>query len=507
MSRIRIYARNAMANWIGFGANVVVTFFLTPFVVHSLGDTRYGTWSLLVSMVGYLGVMDVGVRASLGRFVNYYQGKGDPDSANAIISTAVVFFVVCGLVALVAGGVIALALPALFPKIPAHLLGESRISLLLISAAVGANFISVVFLVVLQSCERFGLINAIMMLGLGLRAGLTVWVLLSGYGLGALAAVQLGATVLQATLGGLTSRKVWPVLKIRRRLASWLRFREIIAFSVWTFIGVCVWQLLGLADMVIITNVISPAAVTFYSLGLMFRQRAGDVVSQAGRVTVPELQRLCAREDFHGVRWMVLRSANMNVVLFIGLLGGIVFLGDDFVCLWMGSGYESVYNVAVILLAGAVGAVAVGPGATVGAALNKVRIRACLSIAALVLNVGCSLGLVYGFGLGVEGVALGTTISMWLLFPLHLGLLLRWTHMPLRDYLRQAVLWLAMAGVYAGVCFLADRLPLPETWLGFLGRVAIALAAYVPVAWRLGLNAEDRQRVLDRFRRSGKLKP
>lgn len=42
MSKAGIYARNLAANWIGYGANPVVMFFLSPFVVRSLGDTAYG---------------------------------------------------------------------------------------------------------------------------------------------------------------------------------------------------------------------------------------------------------------------------------------------------------------------------------------------------------------------------------------------------------------------------------------------------------------------------------
>ena len=46
MSKARIYARNLAANWIGYGANLVVMFFLSPFVVHSLENAGHGVWFL-----------------------------------------------------------------------------------------------------------------------------------------------------------------------------------------------------------------------------------------------------------------------------------------------------------------------------------------------------------------------------------------------------------------------------------------------------------------------------
>ena len=71
MSKSRIYARNLGANWIGYGANLAVMFFMSPFVVHSLGNARYGVWTLLTSLTGYLGLVDIGVRGGTGRYINY----------------------------------------------------------------------------------------------------------------------------------------------------------------------------------------------------------------------------------------------------------------------------------------------------------------------------------------------------------------------------------------------------------------------------------------------------
>ena len=61
VNRSRI-TRNAVANFAGFAATVAVTFFLTPFVIGSLGEVRYGVWTLMLSVTGYYGVLDVGLR-------------------------------------------------------------------------------------------------------------------------------------------------------------------------------------------------------------------------------------------------------------------------------------------------------------------------------------------------------------------------------------------------------------------------------------------------------------
>ena len=57
---------NAFASWGAFLYVAAIGFFLSPIVVNSLGTTSYGVWSLLVTVVGYLGLLDFGVRGAVG---------------------------------------------------------------------------------------------------------------------------------------------------------------------------------------------------------------------------------------------------------------------------------------------------------------------------------------------------------------------------------------------------------------------------------------------------------
>ena len=92
MSKAHIYARNLGANWIGLGANLAVTFFMFRFMVHSLGDSRYGVWTLLTSLTGYLGLVDIGVRGGTGRYINYYLGRGQEEEVSDVVSTSLLFY-------------------------------------------------------------------------------------------------------------------------------------------------------------------------------------------------------------------------------------------------------------------------------------------------------------------------------------------------------------------------------------------------------------------------------
>ncbi|MBW2186470.1 MAG: polysaccharide biosynthesis protein, partial [Deltaproteobacteria bacterium] len=74
MTSAKVITRNLFANWIGHGSNLVVMFFLSPFIVHTLGVTQYGVWQILTVLTGYMGILDLGVRASTGRYIILYLG-------------------------------------------------------------------------------------------------------------------------------------------------------------------------------------------------------------------------------------------------------------------------------------------------------------------------------------------------------------------------------------------------------------------------------------------------
>ena len=63
---------NVLANWASLVVGTVVSLFLSPYIVHTLGDTAYGVWVLVGSLVGYLGLLDLGTRGAVTKYVATY---------------------------------------------------------------------------------------------------------------------------------------------------------------------------------------------------------------------------------------------------------------------------------------------------------------------------------------------------------------------------------------------------------------------------------------------------
>src|SRR5437879_3275566 len=79
---------NVASSWGGLAVNIAVGFFLSPFILHHLGDEAFGLWILIFSLTGYYGIFDFGIRSSLVRYVSKFTATKNINEVSRLINTA-----------------------------------------------------------------------------------------------------------------------------------------------------------------------------------------------------------------------------------------------------------------------------------------------------------------------------------------------------------------------------------------------------------------------------------
>ena len=54
MASFNTIVKNVASNYVGVMGSIVIAFFLSPYLVHTLGDTGYGVWSIIASLTAYM---------------------------------------------------------------------------------------------------------------------------------------------------------------------------------------------------------------------------------------------------------------------------------------------------------------------------------------------------------------------------------------------------------------------------------------------------------------------
>jgi len=495
--QVGIILRNILSNWAGLLLSVLIGFFLSPFVVHRLGNTGYGLWTLVVSLTGYFGLLDLGIRSSVGRYVARYLARQDRENVNRTVSTAFAMLAVGGLLVLVAAPLLVHFVFQFF-KIEAGYESSAKIALLILAADVSLALPLGVFTGVLFSLERYDVLNAVSITGSLIRAGLIITLLSRGYGLVALAVVSVAVSTLENLARLYLASSLYPPLRLRLSLVSTTNLRELLGFGAYRFVFIIAAQVIFYTDSTVIAIFLGAGAITFFAIAATLIEYARKFVSSMTDAFYPLAVRLDAQEDLVGLRRLLVVGTRTTLLLALPIGIGFIFFGDQFISLWMGSQYRFSAEILVVLALPQLVGMSQFVSVLILAGMAKHKMLAYLVLGEAAVNLALSVILVQK--LQLIGVAWGTAIPHLItntVIPLYT---LRQTKLSIGEYARRA-LWppLLCALPFAGLCsFLGSRLAEP-TWTVFALEVAGSSCVFYVLAFFICLEPEQRKRLLEKL--------
>ena len=81
--------RNIGSNWVLIALTIAATYFMTPFIIRTLGQDGYGTWTLITAMTGYMNLLALGVPMASVRYLAQDVAQRDLEQMNRTIGTCI----------------------------------------------------------------------------------------------------------------------------------------------------------------------------------------------------------------------------------------------------------------------------------------------------------------------------------------------------------------------------------------------------------------------------------
>jgi O-antigen/teichoic acid export membrane protein len=490
--------RNVFSNWASYLVTAIVGFTLAPIVVHSLGNTGYGLWTLVLSLTGYFGLLDLGIRSSVGRFVTRHLALEDHQRVNATVSTAFAMLSAAGLLALMATLVMVEFFFGSF-KVEPQYAASGRIALLITGLNMACILPFSVFSATLIGLERFDVVSGVTIVGELLRAALVVSSLRMGYGLVTLALISLFLTVSEYSAMAIFVKMFYRPLRLSFCFLDRTVFRELFGFGIYRFIWIVANQLIFYSDSVVIGVMLGAASITYYAIAGSLINYGRNVVSLVTDTLAPAAARLDAKEDRAGLQRLLVLGTKLALMIGMPLCLGFLFLGKQFITLWMGKAYASSAAYLAVLTIPQFGSMAQYTSALILAGMARHRSLAFFALAEGLANLILSVLLAQKIGL--IGVAWGTVIPdllcTTLVVPLYTLNVLK---LSVRDYLRKA--WLppalcAVPVVGLGIAFSALS-PAPS-WLMFGAEAAAFCTVFGGMAYFVCLDSAQRARLVEKL--------
>src|SRR5438105_3772905 len=286
MSANRTIARNVVWNWAGMAIPMLSGFVIAPFLVHRLGQLRYGEWILIASLTNYFGLLDLGIRGSVGRYIAYHRARGEQDGVNQTLSTALAVLGSAGLLALA----VTTVLPAVFFRlidVPAEDQAACHGALLIVGLNLALTLPFNIFDATLWAFQRFDVLNAVDIPAVLLRTVLTFALVGSGHGLVALALVTFGTTVAASLAKAFFSFLYDPELRIHWRHVQGSALRNLYGYGVWLFVISVTRLALGEVNPLLIGALLGPGPVTPYSIAKRLMGYATSLLLAGANVLTP----------------------------------------------------------------------------------------------------------------------------------------------------------------------------------------------------------------------------
>lgn len=496
VSRVPNPARSVLTNWLTYLISGVVSFFLSPFIVRHLGNSAYGIWVLLVSLTGYLGFLDLGIRGAVTRYIARFHAEGQHEQASRTVSSASGLFLVGGLLAIVGSGAFALLAVPHF-EIPPAYLRAAQIVVLIAGANVAISLISGIFGGILVGLQRFDLHNSVALSSTGLRAVAILIALGSGKGLITLALIQLGATVGEFILGFLFTRKLYPEM----RFSIGHMYRDhvalIFSFGVFALLLQASTYLVYYTDAMVIGAFLPVSMITFFAIAGNLTIYARDLVGGFSRIMTPMASHMEVKTGTAGIRDASLKAARYCAMAILPIFITFIIRGHSFISLWMGPAYADLsgHVLWILSIPWFFGAGAAVLSSTI-LGIGKHKPVVPVAIAEGVCNLILSIILVKK--MGIVGVAWGTAIPNMVVDILYWPWYSKRTlGIPIREYARSIWFYPVVALLPFAICtYVVDKLsPAPNLMIFFL-QVAAVLPSALVGAWYFGLVREEREAYL-----------
>jgi O-antigen/teichoic acid export membrane protein len=428
--------KNVGSSWSALATNVAVGIFLSPFILHRLGDAAFGVWILIFSVTGYYGLFDLGIRSSIVRYVSKYTATGDREKLAQFVNTALFTYTAIGAVSMVLTALLSSYVERVF-KVPPEMHSQARLLLLMVGASVSIGFPLGVAGGMLEGLQRFYILNWTSIGATLARAALIVYFLNRGYGLITLALLTVSLPVVSSILRGFVVFRLCP-MPLGLKYVDRASFRHMVNYGGTTFLVIVAARLRFRTDELVLGTMMSTIAVTWFNIGARIVDYSQEFVTSLSQIFVPMASQSEATGNLDRVRKIYLAGNRACAFLILPVTAILIVFGKHIIRIWVGARYvPHSYPVLVVMIIPFALMLSQAASGRVLFGLGKHRILATITVIEGVANLILSIALVPQ--LGIVGDALGTAIPLsftclWFL-PRHLK---KQIGVPVGTFLREA---------------------------------------------------------------------
>lgn len=475
--------------------SMVVTFVMAPIYLKLMGHHDYGLREMVFALVGYMGMLDLGMRPTISRFASMHNARSERTSLLAVYSCSLVFMFLVGLVLSVFFVIWAFA----FPEVLDPQDGEQKTKYMLFLLLIGAQLIFVFPKFVtesyLEGLQRYYFKNLVNILSTISIAVIAYVYMTPENGLVLLVGLVAISQVVKLVIFGIVLLKpalgtIYPNL----RYFSGVKLREMLSFGLKSFIQGAAGKVEKMSDRLVIGTILGPAMIPVYTIPATLVGYISGITMTLSHTFMPLFSDLSARGQQHRIKSIYLLASKLLVGLIIPMGIGICLIGGPFIGIWMEGQFDPVIVDAILVLLVTYTVVPMlNPFASrYLTAINRHVIFAKVAPPAALVNLALSIWLVLEYG--VIGAALGSVLPVFVVMPLYLYVVCHNLEVSMLHYFRATILpALIPVALMGGGLFWFRTTHGFDGYLDIVLSILVSALVYGLIYWFFSMGREDRE--------------
>lgn len=491
-----------MQNQLKIGAilsyvNIISTFLIgltyTPIMLRLLGQEEYGLYSLIGSMMAYLGVLDMGLGNTIVRYVAKNRAVGDKYGEACLNGLFLFIYSIIGIITVVIGYILYLNVENMFgATLNTDQLYRAKIMMILLIFNIALTFPLSIFASLMQAYERFIFLRIANILRMLLNPLMALPLLFMGYGSVALVIVT---TILNISCLLSNVYYCFKYLDIHFSKGKFKKtfLLEVTGYSFFIFLNTIIDKVYWGTGQFILGMVSGTIQVAIYAIAMQFMMLYMQFSAAISGVLLPKVTMMVANgTTSKDLTNLMIKIGRLQYIVISYILVIFFLIGKEFIYLWAGKNYVSAYPMVLLLMMALLIPLIQSVGIAILQAknLNKYRVSAYTIVAFINLAISFPMAKLYG-GMGC---AISTSIALFISTgyimnryyqkKIGINILLFWKN--ILSMLPSAVI---LVGLVSCVNMFIS---INNTWMSFTIRIGIYSIVYVVLLFLLGMNSYEK---------------
>ncbi|MFL2079615.1 lipopolysaccharide biosynthesis protein [Marinilactibacillus psychrotolerans] len=400
----------AMLSYISMGLGYLVSIIYTPIMLRLLGQSEYGLYNLVASVVSYLGVLNFGFGSAYMRYYSRYKVQDDREKIATLNGMFLIIFSVIGLIAVIAGTVLAMNTEVIFgSELNSTELSIAKIIMMILVINLAISFPNIVFSSHITANEKFVFQKLVQMIKIVANPFVVLPLLIMGYGS---VGMVIATTMLNISIEIINA--VYCINKLKMKFSfrdfDFKLMREMTVFSSFIFINLLIDQINWNVDKFILGRFHGTVSVAIYGLAAQLNTYYLTISTAISGVFTPRVHRLVASENNNELTKLFTRIGRVQFIILSLISSGLIFFGRPFINMWAGENYDGSYPIVLLLIIPVTIPLIQNIGIEIQRAKNMHQFRSWVYFFIALGNLGLTIPLTKMYG-GV-GAAIGTAASL-----------------------------------------------------------------------------------------------